>query len=225
MKTFSSRSTRGRRGFSLIEMIAVMTIIAILAALTFPVIGGIRKRATINKAQAELEQVATAIEAYKVRHGFYPPFNTNSTYLNPLYLELAGTTLAGTDYQTLDGSVRIPLASVPTVFGSEVAGFANSTRGSGDDAVPAENFLKGFKPGQHGDVVVGGVTVRLLTCSIEWPRNHAFQPVPASPGLNPWRYNSSTPTNNPATYDLWVDLLIGGKTNRISNWSRQPELK
>ena len=42
--------------------------------------------------------------------------------------------------------------------------------------------------------------------------------------LNPWRYNSSSPTNNPNSYDLWVDVLIGGKTNRFSNWSRQPTI-
>ena len=40
--------------------------------------------------------------------------------------------------------------------------------------------------------------------------------------INPYRYNSSSPTNNPRSYDLWIDVLIGGKINRISNWSEQP---
>jgi len=40
--------------------------------------------------------------------------------------------------------------------------------------------------------------------------------------INPYRYNSSSPTNNPRSYDLWIDVLIGGKFNRISNWSEQP---
>jgi hypothetical protein len=42
--------------------------------------------------------------------------------------------------------------------------------------------------------------------------------------LNPIRYNSSSPTGNSKTYDLWVDIVVGGKTNRISNWSENPEI-
>jgi hypothetical protein len=56
-----------------------------------------------------------------------------------------------------------------------------------------------------------------LTCSVTWPTG-PFQTI------NPWRYNSSNPTNSPGAYDLWVDVLIAGKTNRISNWRRQPLL-
>ena len=42
--------------------------------------------------------------------------------------------------------------------------------------------------------------------------------------MNPWRYNSSSPTNNPGSYDLWVQLSIGGKTNLICNWSKQVQI-
>ena len=43
--------------------------------------------------------------------------------------------------------------------------------------------------------------------------------------MSPWSYVAKTsthsPTNNPDTYDLWVDIKVsGGKTNRISNWSK-----
>jgi hypothetical protein len=68
------------------------------------------------------------------------------------------------------------------------------------------------------EVTLNGQTVRLLTCSVNWPENHPFQPVPSAPGVNPWRYVSSNPTNNPGGFDLWVDVIIGGKTNRIANW-------
>jgi hypothetical protein len=30
------------------------------------------------------------------------------------------------------------------------------------------------------------------------------------------------PTNNTASYDLWTDILIGGKATRICNWSSRP---
>jgi len=36
---------------------------------------------------------------------------------------------------------------------------------------------------------------------------------------NPWRYNSSNPRYNPKSYDLWIDVTVGGKTNRVCNWS------
>jgi hypothetical protein len=42
--------------------------------------------------------------------------------------------------------------------------------------------------------------------------------------VNPWRYNSSNPTNNPGSYDLWVQLSIAGKTNLICNWSKQVQI-
>jgi hypothetical protein len=40
---------------------------------------------------------------------------------------------------------------------------------------------------------------------------------------NPFRYVYPG-TNNPSSYDLWIDLSISGKTNRISNWTRQPQI-
>ena len=42
--------------------------------------------------------------------------------------------------------------------------------------------------------------------------------------VNPICYLSSNPTNNPNAYDLWVDVIIGGVTNRISNWSAEPQV-
>jgi hypothetical protein len=40
-------------------------------------------------------------------------------------------------------------------------------------------------------------------------------------GVNPWRYNSSSPTNNPGTYDLWIAVRVGSKTKLICNWNKQ----
>jgi len=148
--------------------------------------------------------------------------------LNQLYFELLGTTLKGTDpnrfFETLDGTTQINVANVPTVFGSAVSGFINCTKGAGgDEGTSAIAFLKGLNPDQYGTVTIGTTTIRVLKCSVDWPENHPYKPT-SVPGLNPWRYVSSNPTNNPGTYDLWVDILIRGKTNRISNWNKQPQL-
>jgi prepilin-type N-terminal cleavage/methylation domain-containing protein len=222
--------------FTLIELLVVMGIIAILAAMIFPAGKAIRESATRNKVKAELHQLQAIIDSYKAKLGFYPPDNpleNPNNYLkgyrtNQLYFELSGSILLPppTDlFQTLDGSAEILTSAVQAIFG--VSGFVNCTKGAGDDnSRPAKNFLKGLKglnTSQSGGVSTAAPQIKILACSVAWPVNHPFQPVPDNPGLNPWRYNSSSPTNNPNSYDLWVDVLIGGKTNRISNWSEQPQ--
>ena len=43
--------------------------------------------------------------------------------------------------------------------------------------------------------------------------------------VSPMNYVSTSPTNNPDSYDLWIDITYGGsgKNNRISNWSKDPQ--
>ena len=225
MKPNPLLSPSRRRAFTLIELLIVIAIIAILAALLFPVGAKIKNGATIKKAQAELAQVETAINSYKAKYGHfppdnYPPSNTSEPLTNLLYFELLGTVVKGTEYQTLDGSAQIQTNQVQVVFGPPVGGFVNCTRGGGDEGSPAIKFISGLKPGQYGEILPG---VRVLTCSVPWPDKLSYQPVAGTP-LNPWRYRSANPTNNPGAFDLWVDIFIAGKTNRISNWSKQPQL-
>ncbi len=220
--------------FTLIELLVVIAIIAVLAALIFPAAAAIKRRATITKVQTEMKQVATAIDVYKEKLGFYPPDNltpvADARYygvINQLYYELLGTELNGNPpiYQTLDGTEQIRAIDVPKGFGANVSGFVNCTKGAGgDDTVAARNFLKALTPGQQGAVTNNrSIRLKLLACSVPWPANATFQPT-STPELNPWRYVSSNPTNNPGTYDLWVDVLVGGKTYRIGNWSQQAQV-
>ena len=44
------------------------------------------------------------------------------------------------------------------------------------------------------------------------------QPIPSNPGLNPWRYVSTNPTNNPGRFDVWAEIREGNRTNIIGNW-------
>lgn len=220
-------------GFTLIELITVVAIIGVLAALTFPAVQTVRVNAARKKAKAELHRVQTAIDAYKAHHGFYPPDNPIpanpplvNALTNPLFLELVGVeAVSPSQYRSLDGRALIHTNDLPTIFGPGVRGFANQTRGSGDDAHPAVNFFgkSGLPPSQVATYRVGGSDVGILVCSIPWPEENG-QLIAGHPRLNPWRYNSSHPTNNPGAYDLWVDLVLAGKTNRISNWSEQPQI-
>jgi prepilin-type N-terminal cleavage/methylation domain-containing protein len=229
MKTHPDTSRRALAAFTLIELLVVIAVMAILAALFLPAAGALKIRAARTKAKAEMNLVIIAIESYKDKYGHYPPdvprTSPNWPRVNQLYFELVGTKFLNNEYETLDGSTRIAAGAIPTTFGAGVSGFMNCTRGANaDDAPPAKSFFTNLKPTHYGETTSGS-GIRLLACSVRWPENHAFQPVPNSdpPGLNPWRYVSSNPTNNPGAFDLWVDILVGGKTNRISNWSSQPQ--
>jgi prepilin-type N-terminal cleavage/methylation domain-containing protein len=235
-----SSGPRSRRAaFTLTELLIVISVIAILASMTIPLSSVITKKRRFNVAQAELGQMQTAIEAYRAKLGFYPPDNPGNPVLNPLFFELKGTMATNTGlaaaYVTLDGSSAITTAQLTVLFGG-VRGFMNCSKTirGGDEATAAINFLKtGLRPIQIGKLIVDPnskeIIDAILVCSIPWA-NKGDPPISSPPAatqppfLNPWRYVSSNPTNNAASYDLWVDIAIKGKVYRISNWSRQPQL-
>jgi hypothetical protein len=55
---------------------------------------------------------------------------------------------------------------------------------------------------------------------VSWPLNipAADHPIPTNPGLNPWRYVSTNPTNNPNSFDLWAEIIVKGERRIIGNW-------
>ena len=216
---------RARRAFTLIELLVVISIIAVLAGFTIPVLKTVARKKVLDRARAEMEEVATAIDRYKAAYGFYPPVGLNAL-TNTLYFELLGTTnnnpanpINGT-YYTLDHSASIDATSVPADLG--VSGFINCSKaGSGEDTPAAKNFLPNLKAGQYGTNTGAGVYVNFLLCSVGGP-DTSYEPLHLM-GSNPWRYLNPG-VNNPNSYDLWVQLVINGKTNLICNWSKQVQL-
>lgn len=208
----------GPRAFSLVELLIVIAIIAILASLVFPITKAVNRSKLRARAKAELAQIETAIETYKARIGVFPPDNPGYPGTNQLYYELVGTVLTNvggvTVYRTLDGGSELNAASFTTFFGPGVGGLVNTAKPTGDDERKGGvNCLPGLNVAQ---IAVNPAGARVLVSSIKWP----FGVNP--PVYNPWRYNSSSPTNNPNSFDLWVDIIVDGKTNRISNWSKEP---
>lgn len=212
-----------RTGFTLIELLVVIAIIGILAGL----IVGTASIAMSNKAkslaQAQLAAMETAIDSYKKAKGFYPPDNTNDTALSPLFYELTGTTAVLAKGQisyyesplTLD---KLPAGFLSSIF--NVNGFINCSNSTEN---PSINFYPGLKKNQYEQIANNNATIIILGLGISGPLQYQPATSAANPFiLNPWHYNSSHPTNNVDSYDLWMDVKYSGKTNRICNWSKDP---
>ena len=220
--------------FTLIELIIVIAIIGILTSLIFPIVGALDKKKKIAVAQSQLQSLETAIEGYKTKLGYYPPDNTVNPTNNPLYFELLGTTNDGagkpapTTWVTMDNSAQITDNGVGTgdiwaYF--HITGLANtSTRAHSDDqGAAATTFINNLLPNQIGVLdPANRPLIKVLVCSVSWPPDKQPGPIPANPTINPFCYISTHPTNNTSTYDLWVDVVARGKTNRVCNWSTQP---
>ena len=231
-----SRVTDYVSAFTLIELLVVISIIAVLAALILPVAGQVKRQAILHNAQAEMSQIETAIERYKSAYGFYPPCSSvtmSNTPINQLYYELVGTTniaapAANPVYQVLgDPSQQLTGGQVSNVFA--VSGFMNCNKSGGDESAShAQDFLPDLKPRQIVENItnnaVPNVGFTLLVSSAGGP-DPAYQPLgQGTQDINPWRYNSANPTNNPGSYDLYIQLRIAGKTNLICNWTKQVQV-
>jgi hypothetical protein len=163
-----------------------------------------------SSAQAELNQLQTAIENYKQTYGFYPPDNPQSPYPHPLLFELKGTVISNGILTTLDGTSRILEANLSRYNRSGLAN-SSSTRSATDDRPAPINFIREFRPTQVSSNVLDLASTNLPHLIFSGTKD-------------PWRYRSSNPTNNPDGYDLWVDIIVSGDRLRISNWRSTPEI-
>ena len=157
--------------------------------------------------------------------------------LNPLFYELTGVVvndaLSPSGYFVPLGDdeadVRITPGQLRQYFGRD--GFVNAAtperkrtlfRMEFKESASAEIFATPGNPDIHVLAVgwAGDAGRPKLRSGISWPKNHPQfpSPIPSNPQLNPWRYVSSNPTNNPGRFDLWAEYIENNQKKIIGNW-------
>ncbi len=83
-----------KKGFTLVELILVITILGILAALVMPTFQGNISTAKESASKSNLMAFRTQIELYKLQHNQYPPGYVNGAGapIATVSLQLIGTT-------------------------------------------------------------------------------------------------------------------------------------
>lgn len=67
-----------RSGFTLVEMLVVISIIALLAGLLFPAVGSAIRTAKRTRARNEVQGLVAAFQAYYTEFGYWPTNTTES---------------------------------------------------------------------------------------------------------------------------------------------------
>jgi prepilin-type N-terminal cleavage/methylation domain-containing protein len=247
---FQRFSALARAGFTLVELLIVIAVIATLAALLMPVFHSVTIHSVLQRAQSERAQIETAIQNYYSDRGFYPPGNALASptsmgwaRTNQLFYELEGTTTTnfgfagvangGLSFTTLDRASTV-VASPAMISAFHVTSFMNYTKGGAEDSKPAKNYLPGLPASRMATNTILGFQgyniaeddyVILVTAARSDPN---YKPLPGivtftGANANPWRYLCPG-VHNPNSYDLWIQIFVGGKTNLISNWKTDPEV-
>lgn len=97
------RSHRSRLGFSLVEIIVVMAVLGILATIIVSTQSGVRERALIARAEAELVLLSKLLEDYRNKLGDYPWVAGGQSGEDVLWGALSGQ--RGPDGSSVVGSV------------------------------------------------------------------------------------------------------------------------
>ena len=205
---------RARRGFTLVELLVVITIMGIIAAMVvgMSAMAGRKKRdAVVTAMKARL---VLFVNTYQSKMGFLPPDNTNnfnfapgtlqyeqSTATNSLIYELTYAAVSGTSFIPFDYPQHPQISSSTISAACGRGGIANSL----PDEVHV--FYQPLpNPKDYMTVTIGGSPFDLLVVPVDYMGNTA----------NFWHYDCSNPNrHNPQGFDLWAEYSVG--TDKAGN--------
>jgi len=198
MKT-SPVGRRQAEGFTLVELLTVMTIIGILAGLVLGTFKFVQEKAARSRAEAEIKAMEAAMESYKADNGAYPI--------------VAGTT------DTLDSGAAT-LAYTASTYGASsleiykaLTGDLNADRRIDKSSSSLEKDTKQyfeFKPNQLNP---SGGTAQVTAIADPWGNSYGYSTI---------NQTDSTKGNNP-TFDLWstggqTAATADAKAKWLKNW-------
>jgi prepilin-type N-terminal cleavage/methylation domain-containing protein len=99
MNRMVQRARSEESGFTLIELMIVIVILGVLAGIVIFAVGGITDNGNVAACKSDVKTISVAVEAYKAKHGNYPPDLEPTLTQDPdkflrLQPGLAGDTLA-----------------------------------------------------------------------------------------------------------------------------------
>lgn len=216
-----------RVGFTMIELLMVISLITIMAGMMFGLSGLATSKMRVARIQGELSHLVTAIEFYKDKYKVYPPDNQlkdangypypGCSATNQLALELTGCTVTNNAFSSshlrtpAGGTHLLTSMEMKPIFGGAADGILNASENPGK----VRNFLGNYSDRKFGKLTNNSrsVTFDILRVPVVAPIYHASL-VSRGKGWrrmganNPWHYNASDPTNNPGKFDLWAEFQL-----------------
>jgi hypothetical protein len=222
LKQFLNRRLTGRQTAVAVLIVVVLAGLGYLAydSITTAILD-LRVQAAMPKVRAAIREqrreLLSAIDAYKAHFGVYPPDHVVSrqplvvdAVKNPLLYELVGVIYNPTNKMFQLGRLKAAEANYVKEF-FQCDGFKNC----GEKPEQIKRFLTAVDlPARQlhddPDVFAIGFFIRdeRISPEVEWEFD-----------VSSWRYVSSSPTNNPGKFDLWIEVKTKKRTVAIGNWN------
>ncbi len=99
---------RNKTGFTLVELLVVISLIGFLTAILLPAIAKVKDRAIKTKVRSTVERLAMALVTYQSEHGEYPPDgidNNNAALPSGIEGNVEGIFVANEKSRYVDGAL------------------------------------------------------------------------------------------------------------------------
>jgi prepilin-type N-terminal cleavage/methylation domain-containing protein/prepilin-type processing-associated H-X9-DG protein len=225
---------KARRGFTLVELLVVISIIAVLVGLAIPAIQMAQRYARQMECANNMRNIALAVHGYELTHRTYPGYsnvlmlNNGKTYSDPLTGQKQGVSwviplLANLDQPVLDLAWRTPVGG----------------QGAGGQGSGGQNGGAQGSTGQGAQWLAANqrIELRVLICAADVPAISGGTPLSYvancgmkdGPGTPATGGNSGMPrdwADNGVFFDLYTGnpRIVGAQGGQASSALPQPTM-